>query len=592
MSLKMGSRYTSWRPLLNTLFDQQRAVMSRVNSIYPVIPSTLQKKHYSVIKSNAHNYDAVNIKTPVTGILKPYGQRSSCGHWWFFDQAKYLHCASTLSDRKVNEVLVAKQLSRAFSSFTVPLQNKERSSGDQKLHYDRNFITEQRALNEYLLKPEDLRFLRVTIRRSAYDHAPPDKVYWRKDVEARAIARWGSLERVELEREILREANEKEAKFPSYKQIIMNRLREREKKAREAEMSRAKWPVRNLQFEREKAGVTGESGRVVLSAIAINTANFGCKVFAWVMTGSHSMFSEAIHSLADTLNQIILAYGIHYSTKNPNKNHPYGYSNMQYVTALISAVGIFCLGAGLSGYHGIQGLYHPSTEVESIPLALGILGVSFVSESITLYMAIRTIRKSAREQGMSFREFVWSGWDPCVNVVLLEDIAAVTGVAVAGGCMGLSHYTGSHIPDAMGSIIIASLLASVASFMIYSNSQALVGRSIPDDRLEVLNKELEGDIMVRQVYDVKGIDMGNGIVRYKAEVDFDGRELSRAYLNKQNMQVIMHHMNSVKNEKEAEEFLLNHGENIVDCLGSEVDRIEKNLKTLHPEVRHVDLEVL
>ena len=96
--------------------------------------------------------------------------------------------------------------------------------------------------------------------------------------------------------------------------------------------------------------------------------------------------------------------------------------------------------------------------------------------------------------------------------------------------MSLSHYTGSHIPDAVGSLAIGGLLGSVASFMIYTNSGALVGRSIPDDRIEEINRELEGDIMVRQVYDVKGIDMGNGVVRYKAEIDFDGRELARSYL--------------------------------------------------------------
>ena len=153
-----------------------------------------------------------------------------------------------------------------------------------------------------------------------------------------------------------------------------------------------------------------------------------------------------------------------------------------------------------------------------------------MSESVTLALAVRSIRKSAREQDMSFTEFVLSGYDPCVNVVLLEDAAAVAGVVIAAGCMGLSHYTASHIPDAAGSILIGGLLAAVASFMISSNSGALVGRSIPSDRLMEINRELEGDIMVRQVYDVKGIDMGNGLVRYKAEIDFDGRELARSYL--------------------------------------------------------------
>merc|ERR1712029_1206087 len=253
--------------------------------------------------------------------------------------------------------------------------------------------------------------------------------------------------------------------------------------------------------------------------------------------------------------------------------------------------GIFCMGAGLSVYHGITGLVSPGS-LESIWIAMGILGVSFVSESITLGLAVRSIKRSAVEQNMGFTEFVLSGYDPCVNVVLLEDAAAVAGVVIAASCMGLSHFSGSHIPDAAGSIIIGGLLAAVASFMISTNSGALVGRSISDERLKEINRELEGDIMVRQVYDVKGIDMGNGLVRYKAEIDWDGVELAKTYLAKQNLKLMLSEIQAVKNEKQLEIFLIKHGEQIVDCLGAEVDRIEKNLKEKHPEVRHVDLEVL
>jgi len=249
------------------------------------------------------------------------------------------------------------------------------------------------------------------------------------------------------------------------------------------------------------------------------------------------------------------------------------------------------MGAGLSVYHGITGLVSPGS-LESIWIAMGILGVSFVSESITLGLAVRSIKRSAAEQNMGFTEFVLSGYDPCVNVVLLEDAAAVAGVVIAASCMGLSHMSGSHIPDAAGSIIIGGLLAAVASFMISSNSGALVGRSISADRLMEINRELEGDIMVRQVYDVKGIDMGNGLVRYKAEIDFDGRELARSYLARQQLSVILAEVRQIKTENEMEQFLLKHGEQMVDCLGAEVDRIEKILKGKHPEVRHVDLEVL
>lgn len=193
---------------------------------------------------------------------------------------------------------------------------------------------------------------------------------------------------------------------------------------------------------------------------------------------------------------------------------------------------------------------------------------------------------------MSAAEYVWGGYDPCVNVVLLEDAAAVAGVVIAGAAMAASVYCHTHIPDAMGSIVIGGLLGSVASFMIYTNSAALVGRSIPEEKLALINKELEGDIMVRQVHDVKGIDMGNGIIRYKAEVDVDGRELAKYYLSTVDSKLLLDEARSMESVEDFELFMLKHGENMVDCLGEQVDRIEKNLKTTHPEVKHVDLEVL
>ena len=74
----------------------------------------------------------------------------------------------------------------------------------------------------------------------------------------------------------------------------------------------------------------------------------------------------------------------------------YHLSLPRYVSALISGVGIFCLGAGLSVYHGVLGLQSPDHSLESVPLAMAILGISFLSESVTLGLAIRSIRRSAR----------------------------------------------------------------------------------------------------------------------------------------------------------------------------------------------------
>lgn len=108
---------------------------------------------------------------------------------------------------------------------------------------------------------------------------------------------------------------------------------------------------------------------------------------------------------------------------------------MQYISSLISGVAIFCVGTGFSFYHGINGLLH-AAPLEDYMWAYIVLAGSFFFESITLAMAIISIRRSAKEQGISFLKFVNSGQDPCVNVVLFEDTAAVGGAAVAACCIG------------------------------------------------------------------------------------------------------------------------------------------------------------
>ena len=353
----------------------------------------------------------------------------------------------------------------------VALESKKENDFDlenEELHFDRNFITAIRAMKEFLLKPENLVGLRVTSRRSAKDNDVPLNVYWRKDVEHRSLTVWGSMEAMEKEKESREKQALSQKEFVSFYKRYFTRSEERKK------LNRKSWPVRALRPTTENDGLKSESGKVVLWAIGINGGNTILKLIAWLATGSHAMFSEVIHSAADTLNQVILAYGIKSSAKKADENHPYGYTNMQYVSSLISGVGIFCLGAGLSVYHGIDGLANPH-NIESINVAFAILGMSFLSESVTLGLAVKSIRESASFANMGFVEYVVRGYDPCVNVVLLEDTAAVLGVMIAAASMSLSAQYGSHIPDAIGSIVIGGLLGTVATFMITTNSNLLVG---------------------------------------------------------------------------------------------------------------------
>ena len=161
-----------------------------------------------------------------------------------------------------------------------------------------------------------------------------------------------------------------------------------------------------------------------------------------------------------------------------------------------------------------------------------LLAGSAVSECGTLLLAYIDTRQSADKLGLKFWDYVVQGYKPSVNVVLLEDIAAVLGVGVAATCMTITHYTGYLIADSIGSLIIGGLMGGGASFIIYTNTNALVGRSIPSRRIDMIRNDLESDIMVRSIHDVKATDMGGQTVMFKAEADIDGREITRSYLEK------------------------------------------------------------
>ncbi|XP_033116826.1 zinc transporter 9-like [Anneissia japonica] len=210
----------------------------------------------------------------------------------------------------------------------------------------------------------------------------------------------------------------------------------------------------------------------------------------------------------------------------------------------------------------------------------------------TLMAAVSHIKAQAKKKQISFKNYVLQSKDPSVNVVLLEDSVAVLGVSVAAICMGLTSLTGSPVYDALGSLMIGGLLGVVSTFLIYTNTEALVGRSIPQDQLTHISEALENDVMVRGVYDVKATVMGVDKIRFKAEVDFDGQEVTRSYLDHQDIESMLQDMKKFETLEQLEQFMLRHGENIIDNLGMEVDRIEKEIKNVNPDVRHVDLEIL
>ncbi|KAI0979618.1 hypothetical protein GJ496_003295 [Pomphorhynchus laevis] len=486
--------------------------------------------------------------------------------------------------------VMVSRCSATKSNDTINLKNTNKPTiikviPRKRINYDvdytaNNYVTPIRALYEYILNPEDLEGLKVYTRRSPYQQeSNPIKVFLRADVEAKALEIWGSLQNLQD-----KFARRKRSGYFSENQDFVKlkkALRDYQKKQ----------AFIDSIPHHQSVPVQKRFSRVVIIAATINGINVIIKAIAFAMTGSASIFSEMIHSIADMINQIILAYGQYKSLDKPDPDHPYGFNNMTYITSLISGVGIFCFGTGLTWYHGVTSLL---SSVSPTYLSTGIclLSLSMLSESGTLYFALRENTRNAKQMNMTLFEYIKLGYNPAINVVLLEDAAAVCGVGVAGVSMLASHFLESPIPDAIGSIIIGGMLGYIAYFIISTNSFALTHRSIHPSQLYAIQRDLENDICVRALFDVKATDMGNQCAMFKAEIDLDGAAIARTYLDKTDVDALLQELKLCQTPEELERFLVHHGEMVIDRVGEEIDRIERKIKKKYPTLRHVDLEVL
>ncbi|KAJ3273710.1 hypothetical protein HDV01_003989 [Terramyces sp. JEL0728] len=179
--------------------------------------------------------------------------------------------------------------------------------------------------------------------------------------------------------------------------------------------------------------------KIVLLAMTSNLIMFSAKLYGALSSGSASMY-------ADVLNESLLMYGLWRSIKQPDLDHPYGYMTEKYAWALVSGVGVFFLGGGVTLYHGISGLIAGGHVLHDLQPAFMALGGS------TLTVAFSHIKKTAREKGLSFFEFLKNGADPTSVQVFMEDSAALMGILIAGTCLSASKLFLIPWLDSVGSI--------------------------------------------------------------------------------------------------------------------------------------------
>ena len=308
------------------------------------------------------------------------------------------------------------------------------------------------------------------------------------------------------------------------------------------------------------------------------------KFIAYSVSFSPSLFSEAMHSLADTFNQGLLWFGVKRSQKKADENHAYGYGAERFFWAVVSACCIFFLGAGVTIYHGIESLQNPSTSEISSFVYL-ILLFSFFIESFTLWKAYTEIYTNKEK---TFRENFHEA-DPISVAVFYEDSVAVLGIVVATLGIFISKITGNFIFDAIGSIVIGTLLAIVAILLLNTNRKYLLGKTIPEEVKDGIVELLQDNENIDKVLDFKSEILDIGRYHIKCEIEFNGYALVQEIFKTEDMK---ENFENVKEDyEEFKKFVIYQTNQIPRIVGRVIDNLEKEIKKNFPQVEHIDLEI-
>ncbi len=270
----------------------------------------------------------------------------------------------------------------------------------------------------------------------------------------------------------------------------------------------------------------GGNVRVVVAALVGNLLIAIAKFVAAFLSGSLATLAEAVHSVADTLNQVLLLVGMRRARAPATSLHPFGHTLESYFWPFMVSILIFLLGGAFALFEGVHGLIDVlagAHEAPEGPRLFGyvVLGLSFVFEGYSCSVAFSEFQKT--RNGRSIREALVGGKDPTIPIVLAEDTAALVGLAIALLAIALSDATGWHGFDAIGSTLIGLLLGTIAFFLAKRTHSLLLGEAITRserDAIEALAPEVEG---VRRVTQLLSMHLGpkDAVLALKVELARD-----------------------------------------------------------------------
>lgn len=243
--------------------------------------------------------------------------------------------------------------------------------------------------------------------------------------------------------------------------------------------------------------------KAIIAALLANLGIALTKFIAWAVSGASSLLAEAVHSLADSGNQLLLLFGGKQAKRRADSEHPFGYGRERFVYAFLVSIILFTVGGMFSIYEGIHKLQHPE-PLEAWWLPLGVLLIAMVLESFSLRTAIR--ESNPHRGNASWLQFIRHSKAPELPVVLLEDSAALVGLSLAFVGVGLTALTGNSLFDSLGTIGIGILLIVVAILLGIETKGLLIGEGASPADVQAIEKaiisggETNGIIHMKTLY--------------------------------------------------------------------------------------------
>ena len=256
--------------------------------------------------------------------------------------------------------------------------------------------------------------------------------------------------------------------------------------------------------------------KVILAALIGNFLVAVTKFIAATLTGSSAMFSEAIHSVVDTSNQVLLLWGIKASKKPADKDFPFGHGKEVYFWNFIVAIMIFAVGAVMSIYEGVHHIMHPE-PIANAYINYIVLCIALVFEGCVFFFALREFKKSKGDLG--YFNAVQRSKDPSMFVVLFEDSAAMLGLMIALIGVALTEYTGMLWIDGLASVLIGLVLAFTALWLAVETKGLLIGEAAEPEVVTDIHS-LVGDYAgIEKINEVLTMHMGPDYILVNLSVD-------------------------------------------------------------------------